>query len=136
VRTPFRIAIVVLLVTQALNVAFVPAFGHAGLALSISVAALVNAGLLLVGLIRRGIYRPRPGWLAFGARLAVALLALAALLAFAVPRIDWIAMRSEPVTRAALALGLVAGGALLYFGVLAALGLRPRQFVRRTGDPT
>jgi putative peptidoglycan lipid II flippase len=136
VRTPFKIAIVVLVVTQALNVAFVPLFGHAGLALSISVAALANAGLLLAGLLRRGIYRPRPGWLAFGAKLAVALVALAALLAVAVPRVDWVAMKAEPAMRAALALGLVAGGALLYLGVLTALGLRPRQFVRRTGDPT
>ena len=134
VRTPFRIALVVLAVTQALNVAFVPAFGHAGLALSISVAAMVNAALLLAGLMRRGIYRPQPGWLAFGAKLAVALVLLAALLAVAVPRFDWVAMKVEPLTRAALVLGLVGAGALLYLGTLAALGLRPRQFVRRTGD--
>ena len=136
VRTPFRIALVVLAVTQALNLAFVPAFGHAGLALSISVAATVNAGLLLAGLVRRGIYRPAPGWGAFAAKLAVALAALAVLLAFTVPRFDWAAMKAEPVLRAALVLGLVGTGALLYLGVLAALGLRPRQFVRRTGDPT
>jgi putative peptidoglycan lipid II flippase len=136
VRTPFRIALVVLAATQALNLAFVPLFGHAGLALSISVAAAVNAGLLLAGLLRRGIYRPRPGWLAFGAKLAVALVALAALLAVAVPRFDLVAMKAEPLLRAAIALGLVGAGALLYLGVLAALGLRPRQFVRRTGDPT
>ena len=57
-----------------------------------------------------------------------------ALLAVAVPRFDWVAMKVEPLTRAALVLGLVGAGALLYLGTLAALGLRPRQFVRRTGD--
>ncbi|HMS80619.1 MAG TPA: murein biosynthesis integral membrane protein MurJ, partial [Burkholderiaceae bacterium] len=131
VRTPFRIALVVLAVTQALNLALVPAFGHAGLALSISVAATVNAGLLLAGLVRRGIYRPAPGWGAFAAKLAVALAALAVLLAFTVPRFDWAAMEAEPVLRAALVLGLVGTGALLYLGVLAALSERRRLEVQR-----
>jgi putative peptidoglycan lipid II flippase len=135
VRTPFRIAIVILLVTQALNLLFVPWLQHAGLALSISVAALANAGLLLAGLLRRGIYVPRPGWLGFSARVAAALALLALLLWFAVPRVDWVEMRSQPALRIGLALGLVAAGAAVYLGTLAALGLRLRQFVRRTGDP-
>lgn len=134
VRTPFRIAIVILLVTQALNLAFVPWLQHAGLALSISVAALANAGLLLAGLLRRGIYVPRPGWLGFTARVAVALALLALLLWLAVPRVDWVAMRAQPALRIGLAVGLVAAGAAVYLGTLAALGLRLRQFVRRTGD--
>jgi putative peptidoglycan lipid II flippase len=134
VRTPFRIALLVLAITQALNLVFVPAFAHAGLALSISVAALANAGLLLAGLLRRGIYRPRPGWAGFGWRLAVALAAMTALLAVAVPQFDWVALRAQPFLRIALALGLVGTAAALYLGVLVALGLRPRQFIRRTGE--
>jgi putative peptidoglycan lipid II flippase len=136
VKTPFRIALVVLAVTQGLNLLFVPLLGHAGLALSISVAALANAGLLLHGLRRRGIYRPRPGWGGFALRVAVALGALAALLALAVPGVDWVAMADRPLLRIALVLGLVAAAGALYLAVLAALGLRPRQFVRRTGDPS
>jgi putative peptidoglycan lipid II flippase len=136
VRTPFRIGLLVLAVTQGLNLVLVPAIGHAGLTLSISLAALVNAGLLLVGLRRRGIYRPQPGWGGFGWRLAVALGALALLLALVVPRFDWVALREQPLLRIALALGLVGTGAAVYLGVLVALGLRPRQFVRRTGDPS
>ena len=97
---------------------------------------MVNAGLLLVGLRRRGIYRPQPGWGGFGWRLAVALGALALLLALVVPRFDWVALREQPLLRIALALGLVGTGAAVYLGVLVALGLRPRQFVRRTGDPS
>jgi putative peptidoglycan lipid II flippase len=134
VRTPFKIGVVVLVVTQLLNLVFVPLFAHAGLALSISVAALGNAGLLLAGLMRRGIYRPKPGWGGFVARLAVALAALGLLLWFTVPRFDWVMLRESPLTRIALTLGLVTAGAALYLGVLTALGLRPRQFIRRTGD--
>jgi putative peptidoglycan lipid II flippase len=132
VRTPFRIALIVLAITQGLNLIFVPVFAHAGLALSISVAALANAGLLLAGLMSRGIYSPQPGWGAFSARLMVALLAMAVLLWFAVPRFDWVALKAEPLLRIALALGLVGGAAALYLGILLALGLRPRQFIRKT----
>ena len=48
-----------LVATQAMNVVFVPWLGHAGLALSIGLGALVNAGWLLIGLRRSGVYTPR-----------------------------------------------------------------------------
>jgi putative peptidoglycan lipid II flippase len=54
IRTPVIIAVVVLLITQLLNLLFVPWLAHAGLALSIGVGALINAVWLLVGLLRRG----------------------------------------------------------------------------------
>ena len=38
IRTPVRIAIVVLVLTQLMNLVFVPWLGHAGLALSIGLA--------------------------------------------------------------------------------------------------
>src|SRR5690606_8841411 len=62
VRTPVKIAVGVLIVTQLLNLLTVPWLQHAGLAVSISIGALVNAGLLLAGLHRRGSWRPQPGW--------------------------------------------------------------------------
>ena len=62
VRTPVKIGLVVMAATQAMNLVFVPMFQHAGLALSIGLGACVNALLLLVGLVRRGVYRPKPGW--------------------------------------------------------------------------
>lgn len=134
VRTPFRIAVVVLAITQGLNLLFVPWLQHAGLALSISVAALVNAGLLLGGLLRRGIYRPGPGWAGLAAKIALALALMALLLTLTVARLDWAALRAEPLLRCAYVLGLVAAAAFVYLGTLAALGLRPHQFVRRSGD--
>ena len=132
VRTPLRIAMLVLVFTQLLNLGLVPLFGHAGLALSIALGALVNAGLLYVGLVRKHIYRPRPGWLRFVGQLLVALGAMLALLLWAVPQVDWVALRAQPWLRMALTLGLVAAAAALYLGILFALGLRPRHFIRRT----
>ena len=131
VRTPVKIGIGVLLATQAMNVVLVPWLGHAGLALSIGLGALVNAALLLGGLVRRGVFKPQPGWLAFAARVGLANLALGGALAWAAQSIDWIGLQAHWAQRAALVAAVLGGVALLYFAVLLACGLRPRQFMRR-----
>src|SRR5690606_3972351 len=64
-RTPTRIGVIALLANIALSVALVYPLAHTGLALAISIAAFVNAGLLFFRLRRRGIYRALPGWPAF-----------------------------------------------------------------------
>ena len=131
VRTPMKIAIFVLLVTQLLNLLFVPLFAHAGLALSISLAALLNAALLLILLMRRGNYQPRPGWLIFSLKIILAAALLAIFLYFGVARFDWLELQKQPLFRIALTLGLIAAGSGLYFGVLILLGIRPNQFLKR-----
>ena len=126
-----RIAIVVLALTQLMNLIWVPLFGHAGLALSIGLAALINAAWLLIGLMRVGSYRPEPGWGGFTLRVLAATVLLGALLAWSAHVIDWIGLRSSPWVRAgwlALSLG---SAALLYFTALAVGGLRLRQFAKR-----
>jgi putative peptidoglycan lipid II flippase len=129
IRTPVKIAIVVLIAVQAMNVVFVPWLGHAGLALSIGLGALVNATWLFVGLRRRGAYTPSPGWGGFALRVLAATLALGGVLSWAARHIDWIGTAGP--LRAALLAAVLAGAATLYFAVLFALGLRPRQFMRR-----
>jgi putative peptidoglycan lipid II flippase len=131
VRTPVKVAIVVLAATQLLNLALVPILGHAGLALSIGLAAWVNAGLLLGGLLRRGLFRPQPGWGAFAWRVGLANLALALALAGAAGGIDWIGLQSHRGWRVAAVAGVLGGAATLYFAVLLACGLRLRDFLRR-----
>jgi putative peptidoglycan lipid II flippase len=114
-----------------MNLALVPALGHAGLALSISLGALVNAGVLLRSLLRQGTYRPQPGWGGFAGRVLLANAVLGAGLAWAAWRFDWIALQAHPGWRAG-AVALVLGGvAAAYFAVLAACGLRPRDLMRR-----
>jgi putative peptidoglycan lipid II flippase len=130
-RTPVRIAIVVLAATQLMNLLFVPWLGHAGLALSIGLAALANATWLLTGLRRAGVYRPLPGWGTFMARVLLACCALGGLLAWAGRSIDWIGLQSAWGQRAGLMAAVLCGGAALYFAVLLASGLRPRHFRRQ-----
>jgi putative peptidoglycan lipid II flippase len=131
IRTPVRIAIVVLLATQAMNALFVPWLGHAGLALSIGLGALLNASWLLIGLRRGGFYTPQPGWGLFLLRVLLACAALGALLWWAEHRIDWIGLQAHWAQRAGWMAAVLGGAALLYFGVLGVCGLRPAHFRRR-----
>jgi putative peptidoglycan lipid II flippase len=130
-RTPVKIAVMVLVATQLMNLAFVPWLGHAALAMSIGIGALLNAGWLLRGLLRLGVYAPAPGWLAFGWRVALAALALGGALWWAAHGVDWVGMKAHPWQRAGFVAAVLAGVALLYFAVLRIVGLDLRQFARR-----
>ena len=133
IRTPVRIAIAVLVCTQLMNLVFIEGFGFGvgALALSIGLGATLNASWLLIGLVRLGVYRPQPGWLAFGLRALVATAALGAALFWAAHAIDWLD-RAHPLLRAAKMAGVLGGVALLYFAVLTALGVNLRSFARRS----
>jgi putative peptidoglycan lipid II flippase len=132
IRTPVKIAILTLVVTQLLNVLFIfgLGIGHAGLALSIGLASCLNAGLLYRGLRRAGTYQPQPGWSIFCGKLLLALVAMGTLL--------WVGMGSEqmwltmsPGPRILRLTLLCLVGAGVYFAVLALLGFRLRDFRRR-----
>jgi putative peptidoglycan lipid II flippase len=131
-KTPVRIAIAVLAFTQLMNLVFVVwlGIGVGGLALSIGLGATLNALWLLVGLIRLGVYKPQPGWGAFALRVLAAALVLGAALVWAQHSIDWLD-RSHPLLRALKMAGVLGGVGLLYVAVLAAVGLKPRQFARK-----
>jgi len=131
IRTPVKIAVVVLVITQLLNLVFVPWLQHAGLALSIGLGATVNALWLLLGLLRRGSYRPQPGWGLFGLRVVLATALLTGLLWWAAGHADWTGLRAQPWLRIGQMLAVLATSALLYFGCLWAMGLRLKAFLRR-----
>jgi putative peptidoglycan lipid II flippase len=130
-RTPVRIAIMVLVITQLLNIALVPLLKHAGLALSIGLGALINAGCLLVGLIKRGSYRPAPGWGPFALQVFAGSALLAIFLVWAAGSFPWIALRSHGLQRVGLMALMLAGSAAIYFVAIRAAGLKLRQFVTR-----
>ena len=131
IRTPVKIAIVILCCTQLLNLVFVPWLAHAGLALSIGLGACLNALALYVGLRRRGIYQPSAGWPLFITKQVFSLICMAAPLWFAAQRIDWLALQGTPFLRIGLLAGVLGVSVLIYLLVLALLGIRPSHF-RRT----
>ena len=114
-----------------MNVVLVPLLQHAGLALSIGLAALVNALWLLVGLLRRGSYRPQPGWARFALQVVAASALLALLLLVAAQNLDWLALQAHKMQRIAWLAAVLLGAAVLYFGALWAAGLNLRQLLRR-----
>jgi len=132
IRTPVKIAVVVLIATQLANVVLVPVFAHAGLALSVGLGACANALALFVGLRRRKLYQPAAGWASFIARLTVALAALAGVLWWAQRPLAWSALQDLPWQRAGWLALVIGAAALVYFVALFALGFRARDFrVRR-----
>ena len=130
-KTPVKIAVAVLVLTQILNVVLVPWIAHAGLALSIGLAALVNASWLLVGLLRRGAYQPAPGWLRFALQVLAAALLLAAFLMWGAQHWNWQAMRAQEWQRIALLAVMLLGAAVVYFGTLLLSGVKLRSLLRR-----
>ncbi len=130
IRTPVIIAVGVLIATQLMNSVFVPMFSHAGLALSIGLGACLNALCLYIGLRRRQIYVPRPGWGMFLVRLTGALLVMAGVALWISGHFDWVALRAHPVLRIGALLLVLAVCAAAYFGPLFAMGFRLREFKR------
>lgn len=131
IRTPVTIAVIVLALTQAMNAIFVPYLGYAGLALSVSLGAVINAAWLFVGLKRGGWYTPAPGWGRFLLKIVCAALAMGALLTMALVNIDWPGLSGHEGLRVGWLAACLIAAAAVYFGVLLAAGLRPKDFSRR-----
>jgi putative peptidoglycan lipid II flippase len=131
-RTPVRIAFVTLLVSQTMAVILMFQIGHAGLTLSISLGASLNAALLYRAMRRRDVYRPLPGWGRFLGRVAVALCVLGAVLWWtAGDDAFWLAAGLwAKVGRLGM---IIAGGAVAYLGSLWLVGFRVADFNRREG---
>ena len=129
IRTPVKVALATLVVTQLFNLAFVPWLRHAGLALAISLGACFNAGWLWWLMWRRGAFRAEPGWPAFLFKLAVALYLMGGAIWYGMGReSSWFEIAAlERALRLAL---IIVGAAATYFISLALMGMRVRDFVR------
>ena len=130
-KTPVKVGLIALLVNFVLSVTFAILLtraghpgSHAGLALAISIAAVVNAWLLYRGLRRDGVIRHSPDWLPLLARFFLANSAMAVCLVLMSRPIDW--WLASGVGGRSLWLGFsIVTGALVYFAVLLLSGLRP-----------
>jgi putative peptidoglycan lipid II flippase len=129
IRTPVKVGLATLAVTQLMNVALIWWLRHAGLALAISLGACFNAAWLWWLMRRRGILRPQPGWAAFLFKLAVALYLMGGAIWYGMGReSSWFEITAvERAIRLAL---VIAGATVTYFASLAFMGMRLRDFVR------
>jgi putative peptidoglycan lipid II flippase len=130
--TPVKIGIIAMVANMVMNVAFVLPLmyvwniGHVGLALATSLAAFINAGLLLRGLLRDGVYRVQAGWGIQCLRLGASTLAMCAAVWFVTPAVAvW---QGWSLEQRALQMALVcAVGGAVYVLVHLALGTRLRH---------
>jgi putative peptidoglycan lipid II flippase len=130
-KTPVKIGLVALAVNFVLSVTFAWLLtraghpgSHAGLALAISIAAIVNAWLLYRGLRRDDVVRHSSDWLPLLARFAIANIAMAGCLLLMSRPIEWW-LASGTAGRSLWLAITVAAAAAVYFGVLWLSGLRP-----------
>ena len=130
-KTPVKIGIVAMVVNMVFNLALIFPLQHAGLALATSLSAFVNAGLLFRGLRKRDVYRPGKEWPALWLKVGLAVAGMAAVLVWGMPALQ--AWSGVGIWMRASWLGAWIGiGALVYFLLLALLGIRPHHF-RNTG---
>jgi putative peptidoglycan lipid II flippase len=128
-RTPVRIGILAMVANMVMNIllVFVLDFAHTGLALATSLAAILNATLLLLGLIRQKVFQFQPGWPVFLLRMAVANVLMSAFLWQVAG--DWRAWLDWPLwTRIGWMSVLTVGGLLIYAESLYVSGVRLRHF--------
>ncbi|UJP05343.1 MAG: murein biosynthesis integral membrane protein MurJ [Nitrosomonas sp.] len=130
IKTPVKIAVITLLATQLMNLAFIIPFQHAGLALAIGLGACINAGLLYYKLRRHEIYHPQPGWLIFSVKILIALTVMGLMLWFtAGSDASW--LEGETLERTGRLCWVISAGAVGYFAALWLLGFRLRDFVQK-----
>jgi putative peptidoglycan lipid II flippase len=133
IKTPVKIAVAVLVITQLLNLVFVPMFAHAGLALSIGVGALINALWLLLGLMRSKVYQPLAGWGKLLVQVAIASVLLGAVLTWLSSNLPWLEWRAIPYgawQRILSLFGIIVASGAAYFAMLALMGLNFKTLLK------
>lgn len=127
-RTPVRIGVVAMISNTLLNCMLIWPLAHAGIALSTSLAAIINSGSLIFFLYKRGFYRPRQGWKSFAIRIAAANLLVGLFLFFGAGELnEWTSHRA--LWRVTHLFFLLGSASLLYFAALWLSGVRPHHLL-------
>ncbi len=125
-KTPVKIGIAAMVANMVFNLMLIIPLAHAGLALATSMSALLNAGLLLNGLVRSGVFKFHRGWGRFGLQLILGNSALlVALVALNQPLEQWLAW--SVTSRVGWVALIVVSGMAVYFLALGLAGMRLRH---------
>jgi len=128
-KTPVRIAVIAMVVNVTFSLLLMFPLGHTGLALATTLSAVVNAGLLLRGLLREGIYRPGSGWRVLLLRGLGAGIVMGLIIWWGSGgTAPWLAMGGWE--RVLKLVGWILAGGVAYAMSLLAFGIRPRHFPR------
>lgn len=129
-KTPAKIAMIAFAVNIVLSLLLVGPLKHVGLALAISLAAFVNAGLLFFRLRKDKVYQPQPGWVLFSLKIILASGAMAVLLYWGAGETsEW--LRAGVWDRIVRLSFWIIASILLYTGLLFVMGIKPRHLLLR-----
>lgn len=129
-KTPVHAGAISMAVNAVLAVALAFSFQHVGLAMATSIAAYVNAGILLALLMKQGAYAPNGGWPLFLLRVGGASLIMGAVLWWSVADSSmW--YEYGAFHRAIHLLMRVLAGAAIYIACLYLFGVRIHQLMRK-----
>ncbi len=138
-KTPVRVGLIALAVNFTLSVTF--AYGltrigfvgtHAGLALAISIAAVVNAWLLYRGLRQEQLIQHSNTWFAMCIRFVIANAAMVGCLLLLNRPLDWW-LEASILQRAGWLSIVVCSAATVYFVTLLAVGMRTSHLRHESG---
>ncbi|MFW5451692.1 MAG: murein biosynthesis integral membrane protein MurJ [Methylophagaceae bacterium] len=128
-KTPVKIGIIALVTNMVLNIILMIQYAHVGLALATSLSAMLNAGLLYVGLRKIGVYQPDVGWGRFAIKLLLANVSLILMLILLTPEImQWI--DGTVWQRFTMLFGLIVGAMVVYFSVLTLVGINIKKLLK------
>lgn len=126
-RTPVRYGVIAMVSNMVLNLLFILPLHHVGIALATALAAVINAGLLLHGLLRRGVLVLGASWWKYVFKvLAANVVMLVLLFLIRQSPAEWLAWND--LTRIGVLTLVCAAGGLAYMLALLALGVRPAHF--------
>ncbi|WP_173498287.1 murein biosynthesis integral membrane protein MurJ [Marinobacterium sp. xm-g-59] len=125
-KTPVKIAVKAMVANMVFNLILIFPLAHAGLALATALSAFMNAGWLLHGLIKQGVFKWQTGWLRWSMQLLFANALMAAvILLFAPAASDWLS--AGLWQRVEWMFLLVASAVLVYCAALILSGVRIRH---------
>ena len=139
-RTPVRIGIIALFVNIILSIFLTLILensgfhaSHAGLALAISIAAIVNALLLYRNLRNDEIIILSSDWFIFGCKIIFASIVMTGIVLYFDKPIEWW-LNSDVLARSFRLSVIVILGVFTYFSVLVSLGIRISYFLKSPND--
>lgn len=132
-KTPVRFGMYSIVSNIVLNMILVYPLAHAGVALATTLSAYLNAGLLLMALLKQRIYQPGKHWGAFIFRVVSAGVLMSVFLQYFVQASLW---QGWGVSQRGLRLGLVIGLAMLvYLLSLAVSGMKIHHLSEQSTGP-
>ncbi|MCQ8102759.1 murein biosynthesis integral membrane protein MurJ [Methylomonas sp. SURF-2] len=131
-KTPVRFGLYSIVGNVLLNLVLVWPLAHAGVALATTLSAYLNAGLLLMALLKQKIYRPGRGWLLFMGRVIFGCLLMVGFLIRAAEGQTWLDWGVSQ--RSGHLLFEVMAAMLVYAAGLVLVGMRPRHLHEHSAD--